>query len=72
MVERNRIYDTPLRSKVFVRHLDETVDTTPSNIAPWKSGEVEASIAMDTGLDLEVPTAFEVRFAVTNETTSGF
>ena len=48
-----------------------TVDTVPSIKTPWKFGEVEASIAMDTGFVVTGLPAFELRFAVTDATTSG-
>jgi hypothetical protein len=47
-----------------------TLDNEPSVTAPAKSGEVEPSMDMVTGFDGEEPLAFELRFAVMDETTS--
>lgn len=71
VVERNRTYDIPFGSRVLTMQVGVTVDTVPSIKTPWKFGEVEASIAMDTGFVVTGLPAFELRFAVTDATTSG-
>jgi hypothetical protein len=69
-MQRRRRYDTPFRSRVLVTHVEVTLDNEPSVTAPVKSGDVEPSIETTTGSDREAPLAFELKFAVTDETMS--